>query len=201
MFRYLILFILTVTMALQTVFVHAGFIPYGRIFKAAKDDRTYITQAHDSRLQLKLHKELLLNYPTSLSNISSYVYLGHAFLVGEVQNDSEREQLIECAKNIQELSGVSYYLPLKKSDIQSDTSALEIKLKALFETDFPSSKLTIKVVQNAVILLGVLDSEDQQKVNRSVKDICGSDKIVNFLQIPPSDESKKKRVRPLRNLF
>ncbi|WP_320169770.1 hypothetical protein [Maridesulfovibrio sp.] len=185
----------------QPVFVQAGFMPYGRIFKATQDDRSYITQAHDSRLQLTLHKTLLLDNPSTLLEISSYVFLGHGFLVGEVGSEAERENLINKAKTISELSGLSYFLPLKSETENKTGSTLEIKLKGIFEPDYPASKLTIKVVQDTVVVMGVLQSDEQEQVCDKIRQISGSDKIINFLQAPKSGETKRKRIRPLRNLF
>lgn len=193
--------ILVSFMILQCSFAYAGFLPYGRIYKAAKDDRAYLTQAQDSRLQLNLHKSLLLNYPTSLVNVSSYVFLGHGFLIGEVENIIKRKELIECAKGVSSLTGISYFLPVKNATITNTSSAIEIKLKGILEPDYPSSKLTVKVVQNTIVLLGVLEVEEQKRVTVSIKKISQSSQIINFMQAPTASESKRKRRRPLRNLF
>lgn len=155
--------IIITILVLQGISAHAGFMPYGKIYKAAKDDRSYMTQAHDSRLQLELHKSILLNSPSSLVNISSYVFLGHGFLVGVVENEAERENLIKYSKNVQGLNGISYYLPVKNKTADDSSSALEIKLKGMIEPDYPSSKLTVKVVQNKVVILGVLEPDEQKK--------------------------------------
>ncbi|CCO23741.1 BON domain-containing protein [Maridesulfovibrio hydrothermalis] len=196
------IFLITVFI-MQNVSAHAGFTPYGRIYKAAKDDRAYLTQAQDSRLQLKLRKSLFLKDSSTLMSISSYVFLGHGFLVGETESETVREELIESAKKVSGLSGISFYLPVKNADqaVSETSSALEIKLGGMFEPDYPSSKLTIKVVQNAVVVLGILAPEEQKKVLESLKKISGSNKIINFLQAPVPGESKRQRRRPLRDLF
>ena len=189
--RFFLLILLLTTFILSSNTATAGFMPYGKIFKAAKDDRSYRTQVHDSRLQLKLHKSLLINYPSSLINVSSYVFLGHGFLVGEVENDSERENLIECAKGINDLNGVSYFLPSENSKETETASALELKLKGLLEPDYPSSKLTLKVIQNYIVVLGVLDNQDQKDVLEKIKKMSGPAKIINFLQSPSAESSKE----------
>lgn len=186
---------------LQCIPVYAGFLPYGRIFKAAKDDRSYLTQAHDTRLQLNLHKKMLLNFPENIISISSYVFLGHGFLVGEVDNIIERTKLIECTKEIPGLNGLSYFLPVKNSTITSTSSTLEIKIKGILEPDYPSSKLTVKVVQNTIVLLGVLGLNEQKKVCDSVLKISGTSQLINFIQSPTENEAKRKRFHPLRNIF
>ncbi len=179
----------------------SGFVPYGRIFKATQDERTYITQAQDTRLQIKLHKALALNAPASILYISSYVYLGHGFIIGEVSDETERTNLIESAQSVSGLNAIGYYLPVKLQTQSDEPSALEIKLKGIFEPDYPSSKLTVKVVQDHIVLLGVLDKNDQEIVLNSVEKIAGSNKIINFLQSPQPENRKNRRIRPLRNLF
>ncbi|WP_245543806.1 BON domain-containing protein [Maridesulfovibrio salexigens] len=190
-----------VTPCLIGLSAEAGFVPYGRIFKAVKDERPYITQAQDSRLQMQLHKTILLNCPASLANISSYVYSAHAFLVGEVENDAERDTLINSTKEISGLYGLSYFLPQKKITENNTSSELEIKLKGFIDPKYPSSKVAVKVVQNNVIILGVLAPQEQESVTKSLQEIAGTTKIINFLQEPQQQKKIKKRFRPIRNLF
>lgn len=187
--------------SLNAFSANAGFVPYGRIFKAAKDERPYVTQAQDSRLQLQLHKTLLLNCPESLMSVSSYVYSGHGFLIGEVKNDAEREVLINCTKEVSKLNGISYFLPRTKANNDKVSSSLEIKLKGLIEPDYPSSKVIVKVVQNTVVILGVLESQKQESVCKSVQKISGTSKMINFLQTPHQQKKLKKRLRPLLNFL
>ncbi|MBI9111908.1 MAG: BON domain-containing protein [Maridesulfovibrio ferrireducens] len=188
------------TVATETA--HAGFLPYGRMYKAAKDDRAYTTQARDVRLQLQLHKAVLKEAPSNVINVSSYVYLEHGFLVGEVDSENQSKALVKAAGKLTGLNGVSYYLPLRKTENKPETSsALELKLKSMLEPDYPSSKLTIKVVQDVVVVLGVLTHEEKKKALNSLKDLAGVDKIINFIQTPSPQEVKRSRPRPLRNLF
>ncbi|WP_421901893.1 BON domain-containing protein [Maridesulfovibrio sp.] len=179
----------------------AGFMPYGRIFKAVKDERPYITQAQDTRLQLQLHKAIILNCPSSITEVSSYVFAGQGFLVGEVENEVEREDLINRAKEVKGLYGISYFLPQKKNSNNSTSSELEIKLKGMIDPKYPSSKVTVKVVQDNVVILGVLSPQEQQIVCESVQDISGTAKIINFIQAPQQQKRIERRFRPLRNLF
>ena len=181
---------------------HAGFMPFGRMYKAAKDDRAYIVQASDTKLQLQLHKAILTGNPSSILGISTFVYLGHGFLVGEVDSENQSRSLVDSAKKVSGLNGVSYYLPLKKNDEDTETSsAFEIKINGMLEPDYPSSKLTVKVVQNVVVVLGVLTAEEQEKALNRLKNFDGVDKIINFIQSPSDSETKRVRPRPLRNLL
>ncbi|TIH19776.1 hypothetical protein D0S45_00080 [Marinifilum sp. JC120] len=199
--KYLFIPLVLTVISLNAFNAKAGFVPYGRIFKAAKDERPYITQAQDSRLQLQLHKALLLNCPESLISVSSYVYSGHGFIIGEVKSDAERDALINCAKGVSKLNGISYFLPQSKANDDNVSSGLEIKLKGLIEPEYPSSKVTVKVIQNTVVILGVLESQEQESVCKSVQKISGATKIINFLQTPQQQKKLKKRFRPLRNFF
>ncbi|WP_031480300.1 BON domain-containing protein [Maridesulfovibrio frigidus] len=203
MTKYLQLLLITLLFLLSSLIVaHASFLPFGRMYKAAKDDRTYKTQAQDSRLQLQLHKTILLSMPSELLSISTYVYLGHGFIVGEVQTEEQSRELVAAAGKLDGINGVSYYLPIKsKQDQTATSSALEIKINAIFEPDYPSSKLTVKVVQDVVVVLGVLTSDEQQNTLNSLKKISGADKVINFIQTPSSEETKRNRPKPLRNLF
>ncbi|WP_320175608.1 hypothetical protein [Maridesulfovibrio sp.] len=199
--KYLLVSLVLATTSLICFKAEAGFVPYGRIFKAAKDERPYITQAQDIRLQLQLHKTILLNCPASLTNISSYVYSAHAFLIGEVESDAERDALINSVTELSGLYGISYFLPQKKSTDANGSSELEIKLKGLLDPNYPSSKVIVKVVQNNVVILGVLNPDEQKAVCNSIQQIAGTAKIINFLQSPQQQKKFKKRFRPLRNLF
>ncbi|WP_291326333.1 BON domain-containing protein [Desulfovibrio sp. UCD-KL4C] len=186
----------------QASTAHAGFMPFGRMYKAAKDDRTYMVQASDTRLQLQLHKAILTENPSSILAISTFVYLGHGFLVGEVASESQSRSLVDSAKKVRGLNGVSYYLPLKKSNENTEiSSAFEIKVNGMLEPNYPSSKLTVKVVQNVVIVLGVLTAEEQGKALNLLKSFDGVDKIINFIQPPSDAETKRVRPRPLRNIL
>ncbi|WP_419779596.1 BON domain-containing protein [Maridesulfovibrio sp.] len=198
--KFLLIALILAILCFITYEANAGFVPYGKIFKAVKDERPYITQAQDSRLQLQLHKALILNCPSSLTNVASYVYSGHGFLVGEVESDAERDALLNCAKEINGLYGISYFLP-QKTPIEEASSELEIKLKGIFDPEYPSSQITIKVVQNNVVILGVLNLQEQKSVCASVQKISKTSRIINFLQVPQQQKKLKKRFRPLRNLF
>ena len=177
MIKHLQILSLTLLFLLSSLIVaHAAFLPYGRMYKAAKDDRTYITQAQDSRLQLQLHKTILLTIPSELLSVSSYVYLGHGFIVGEVETEEQSRELVAAAGKLNGINGVSYYLPLKSKKDQTETSsALEIKINAMFEPDYPSSKLTVKIVQGVVVILGVLTPDEQQNALKSLKKISGAE--------------------------
>lgn len=179
----------------------AGFLPYGRIFKATKDERAYTTQAYDLRLQLKLQRILFMDDFASLIDVNCYVYLGHGFLVGEVDDEVQRNSLLECAQAVTGLNGVSYYLPVKKEVPDSGDSALEMRLKGILEPDYPSTQISLRVVQNTVVVIGVLSQNEQEKALAAVKKISGNDQIINFLAAPAPEESKIIRLRPLKRLF
>ena len=205
MTRFFLIANITLLVLFSGSLAKAGFMPYGKIYKAAKDERSYITQAQDSRLQLKLHKALLTDKPSALLDISSYVFQGYAFLIGEVENQKERNTLIEAARSVQGLSGVSFFLPAKKdspADEDIDVpSGLELKLKTLLNPECPSSTVTMKVIQDKVILLGVVDSEGQQAMIDYLHKTVKNAEIINFMQVPQPEKEKRMRRRPLRNLF
>lgn len=186
---------------LSSIPAQAGFLPYGRIFKAAKDERAYTTQAHDTRLQLKLRRVLLMDSFSSLTDVSCYVYQGHGFLVGEVDSAVQRHELLETAQAVSGLNGVSFYLPVKKDVPDDGDSALEMKLEGMLEPNYPSAQVSLRVVQNAVVVLGVLTLEEQATALASVKKMCGGREIINFLQAPNPEDSKIIRPRPLQRLF
>lgn len=199
LFFYLIL---TGTCIFKEATANAGFLPFGRMYKAAKDERAYTVQASDTRLQLQLHKAILQDDPSNILTISTFVYLGHGFLVGEVNSEEQSKNLVNTARKVSGLSGLSYYLPQKINDKKTGTpSTLEMKLKGMLEPDYPSSKLTIKVVQNVVVVLGVLSLDEQTKVLNSLKNFEGVDKVINFLMAPAASEAKRGHPRPLRNLL
>ncbi|SMF04197.1 BON domain-containing protein [Desulfovibrio gilichinskyi] len=197
-----LLFSLSLNCTFHESTAHAGFLPFGRMYKAAKDDRAYVVQASDTRLQLQLHKAILAENPSDILAISTFVYLGHGFLVGEVSSEEQSRSLVDAAKNVSGLNGISYYLPLKKNGENYETSsAFEIKIKGMLEPDYPSSKLTVKVVQNVVVALGVLTEQEQEKALNSLKNFNGVAKVINFIQSPSGAESKRDRPRPLRNFL
>lgn len=179
----------------------AGFVPLGKIYKAAKDDRNYRTQAEDTRLQLELKRTILLDQPTTVLSISGYVYLGHAFIVGEVANKSQRDELLKKAHGISGLRGISYFLPVKNDEKSKAPANLETKFKTLIEPNFPSANLTIKTVQNSIIVMGVLSSADQNKVLKKLEQISPEVELINFMISPDDTQAKRSRPHILKRIF
>src|SRR5262245_29114794 len=75
-----------------------GFRPYRKMAQAATSEESPFAQAGDDKLKLAVREALVAN-GLGLS-VSPYVYMDHAFLVGNVNSVTQRDLAINTASGV-----------------------------------------------------------------------------------------------------
>jgi osmotically-inducible protein OsmY len=196
---------LTATLTLITAAVAAAAVagcaaggarPYRAMAKAASSEESVLAQIDDHRLKASLREALLLG--GAGTSISAYVYMGHAYLVGFVEGDEQRRQVLDAARGVGGLRSVDAYLPDAPAGGSTKAADLalegEVKAALAMDQDQPVTRIDLEVLAGHVVLLGVAGSEDaREAVESDVSRVGGVDGVTNFLLVP---EEGYERLRP-----
>jgi osmotically-inducible protein OsmY len=177
-----------------------GARPYRAMAKAASSEENAFSQAADDRTKIRLREALLTS--GSSVHITPYVYMGHAFLVGTVANDADRDKAVAAAQAVGGVRSVDTYLPTTAAPSSGgavsgkvDDVALEAEVKAaLAEGGNKPTQIDVAVVDGHVVLLGVVASADAiQTATASAQGVSGVTGVTSFLLLP---EEGYERLRP-----
>jgi hyperosmotically inducible protein len=175
-----------------------GARPYRLMAKAATSETNVRTQIDDQRLKASMREALLGNDPGDVLHITPYAYMGHAYLVGFVDNDAQRQNAVAAVRGLEGIRSLDTYLPGKPSSGSSTVDDLSTKaaVKAELALD-PSqvvSRIELEVLNGHVVLLGIVDS--QQVIDSAVAHAQGASGVTgvtNFLLLP---EPGYEKLRP-----
>ncbi len=187
----------------------AAFTPWHAVYKAFKDPRSYMVQAKDARLVLALRRNLLLDDPSSVVDVSVVCLMGRVFLIGQADSARQREEYVQKARATSGVASVNAYLPTKAELVPGDASASKVRLSLFGDNSAAPATLTVKALGGAVVLAGcVASAQDREAVERAVGGVEGVATVVNFLLTPEAGEGKalpgvvpSGRRGPLRRLL
>ena len=178
-----------------------GARPYRAMAKAASSEESPHAQLDDDRLKMAVREALLTSEPGSAVSVTPYVYMGHAYLVGFVDDATERQSLITAARNVQGVRSLDTYLPDRPADSQTVTDlSIEGQVKAALGLGGDRvTQIDLKVLAGQVVLLGVV--ADQAAINTAVtaaQGVSGVTGVTNFLLLPEAGYEKVLQPRLLR---
>ncbi|MEE3328884.1 MAG: BON domain-containing protein [Myxococcota bacterium] len=174
-----------------------AFTPYRLLFSAVKSPESASVFIQDKRLKSQLKRALVLAVPESTLSVSSYVFGGHAYLVGWVDDVNERGEIEEAAKSIGGIQSVDVYLPIKPKGDAAPSSVDELKLKtsvvaSLVEamgTD--QTNVSVDVLGTHVVLVGVVGSASQvHSAREAAEGTKGVSSVTSYLSVPPPADRK-----------
>jgi hyperosmotically inducible protein len=122
-------------------------------------------------------------------DISTYVYHGDVYLVGEYDTVDQKNRALKLAGQVEGVKSVnSFFLPKQEDDTCGATTNLELRAgvkKALIgDRDISAIQVEVKALQCNIILLGVVGSEDEiKKAVSHAKNVEGVRSIISFLKI------------------
>src|SRR5262245_58385725 len=87
--------------------------PYRAMAKAASSEENVMAQADDHRLRMQLRETIAAEDPRELAEVTPYVYMGHAYLVGFVPDRGDGDALVARARAVEGVRSVDSYLPAK----------------------------------------------------------------------------------------
>jgi len=183
---------LTVIGVLLLLFMVCGCMPYGTIYGVAVDERGAGTIVSDAKIKTSIQKEYLEDNDTKILDISVFCYRGEVYLVGEYEQEQQKDRAVKIAGDASGVRSVHTYLVPKKEDktcTASDKLTIQTKINAklVADMDIWSTNIDVKVVQCDVVLLGVVDS--QKTIDRAiahVKSVEGVREITSYLNLKAS---------------
>ncbi|MCH2186645.1 BON domain-containing protein [Myxococcota bacterium] len=175
-----------------------SFTPYRLLVQAVRSPENPRAFVEDKRLKSKLRRALILSNPSSTLSVEPYVAGGHAYLVGWVEDDEERQRIEEAARGVQGLLSLAIYLPTRPTGPEAPSTTNELKLQAKLRLSLreqlggQSQNIDVQVVGHHAVLIGVLRSSSEIEqavgVTRGTEGVSG---VTSFLSIPLSGDAKR----------
>ena len=159
------------------------------IYKSAVDERSLGEQFNDQSITMSIRKKFTEDEKIKYFDISTYVYNGHVYLVGEYETADQKKQAVKLAGQVEGVKSVTdYFLPKKKGDKCGSMNNIELLAKVkeglISDMDISSTQIEVKAIQCNIILLGLVDSADDiKKANTYAKNVKGVRSVKSFLKI------------------
>ncbi len=182
MFRYIrVIYIVLILVILMTGCT--------TIYKSAVDERSVGEQYDDEKITMAIRNKFSDDEKIKYFDISTYVYNGHVFLVGEYETADQKNQAVNLARQVEGVKSVTdYFLPKKKDETCGTTANLELLAKVkkdlIGDGDISSTQIEVKALQCNIILLGLVASADEiSKATAHAKAVEGVRSVKSFLKI------------------
>ena len=159
------------------------------IYKSAVDERSLGEQYDDEKITMAIRKKFSDDEKIKYFDISTYVYYGHVYLVGEYDSVSQKNQALKLARGVAGVKSVTDYFLSKKQDDACGTAAnlklsTKVKLKLIGDKDVSSTQIEVKALQCRIILLGLVSSAgDIKKAIAHAKSVEGVRRVKSYLKI------------------
>lgn len=174
-----------------------GFLPYRMMLQAARSPEKPLAFVHDRVLRLDLRKALVTADPDDALSVSPYVYGGHAYLVGWVASDRERESIEAAARSVPGLRSLTSYLPIEPTgaDAPSETDELALKTKIekaiTLDSDAHRANVSVDVLGTHAVLVGVVaNGAAVQTAGEAARRTPGVSGVTSFLSVPEPGNEK-----------
>lgn len=159
------------------------------IYKSAVDERSVGDQYDDEKITMAIRKKFSADEKIKYFDISTYVYNGHVYLVGEYDSVDQKKQAVKLAREVEGVKSVTdYFLPKKKDDTCGTATNLKLSTKVNIELigdkDISSTQIEVKALQCRIILLGLVSSASE--INKAIahaKSVEGVRSVKSFLKI------------------
>jgi len=159
------------------------------IYKSAVDERSLGEQYDDQKITMAIRSKFSGDEKIKYFDISTYVYNGHAFLVGEYETPDQENQAVKLAREVEGVKSVTdYFLPKKKDKTCGTTTNLKLMAKVkenlIGDEDVSSTQIEVKALQCNIILLGLVASADEiSKARAHARAVEGVRSVKSFLKI------------------
>lgn len=161
----------------------------GTIYKAAVDERSLSQQTADASISGTIMKRYLDDDDVSVMGIEPYTFSGHVYLVGEYENDLQKEKAVSIARSVEGVTGLTTYFLPEKDDADCGTSDNltilgKVKTALIGDGDIWSTNVEVKVVQCRVVLLGLVGSSAQiEKSIAHARTVEGVRSVKSYLRV------------------
>ena len=161
----------------------------GTIYKSAVDERSVGQQYDDEKITMAIRQKFSGDEKIKYFDISTYVYNGHVYLVGEYETADQKDQAVRLAQQVEGVKSVTdYFLPKKEDKTCGTTDDLgllaKVKKDLIADKDISSTQIEVKALQCNIILLGLVSSADDiSKAVAHAKAVEGVRKVKSFLKV------------------
>ena len=159
------------------------------IYKSAVDERSMGEQYDDQSITMSIRKKFGEDEKIKYFDISTYVYNGHVYLVGEYENADQKNQAVRLAQQVEGVKSVTdYFLPKKEDKTCGTTDNLgllaKVKKDLIGDKDISSTQIEVKALQCNIILLGLVSTADElNKAVAHAKAVEGVRSVKSFLKV------------------
>lgn len=174
-----------------------AFLPYRMLLQAARSPEKPLDFAEDKVMRLDLRKALVEAAPDDTLSVSPYVVGGHAYLVGWVSSDEEREKLEAAAGTVPGLISLNSYLPVKPTGTDAPSETDELALKAKIDeaialaSSAHSVNVDVDVLGTHAVLVGAVGSSGAvQTAGEAARQTQGVTGVTSFLTVPAPGKEK-----------
>ena len=158
------------------------------IYGVAVDERNVKTIAADGKIKASIVSGFVGDDLVKILYISTYCYSGHVYLIGEYDQETQRDRVVTIAKGIKGVRSVTPYLLAKrKGDLCGMTDNLsvltKVKAKLIGDKTIHSTNIDVEVVQCQVVLLGIVETRNEiEKAVTHAGAVEGVRKVKSFLK-------------------
>ena len=159
------------------------------VYKSAVDERSLGQQYDDQAITMSIRKKFAEDEKIKYFDISTYVYNGHVYLVGEYETVDQKNQAVKLAGQVEGVKSVTdFFLPKKEDDTCGTATNLKllakVKKELIGDKDISSTQIEVKALQCNIILLGLVGSADEiKKAVSHAKTVEGVRSVKSFLKI------------------
>jgi hyperosmotically inducible protein len=172
--------------------------PDGAMERAARSEEDLASKLEDRAMKAEMLANLMEDRAVAPADVTPYVHMGHAFLVGSVKTTAQRDAAIADAWKVQGVRSVEAYLP-EAARGRHSASKTDIGLKKELEGKLSldpalTTRVHLQMVGGHAVLLGVVPSREAvQAAGAIAQGTDGIAGVTNFLLVP---EEGYERGRP-----
>lgn len=153
----------------------------------ATDRRSAGEQVDDKSIELKIGQEMRRAFPQDEVRINNHSYAGQVLLVGDVPNDSIRQQAQSVAGKVDKVRSVVNQLRVGEVtplSVRTNDSWLSSKiLTALISTrDVPTRTISITTERGVVYLQGKVTRDEGARAAKVTSQVSGVNRVVTLFQ-------------------
>ena len=161
----------------------------GTAYSAARDERTIGAVIDDKKIEGKIKYELLRDDRIKGLDISVYVFLGKAYLIGVVETGAQKNRAVSIASSVQGVKSVSTYLLDKKAStvgksVDDVAITAKVKAKMIKDKEMKATQVNVKTVLGHVVLLGIVGNQkDANKAVQYAKSVESVRNVKSYIRV------------------
>jgi len=160
----------------------------GTAYKTARDERSLGTIIDDKKIETKIKTEMIKDKVIKALDISVYCFKGTVFLVGLIEQDAQKDRVIQLAKGVDGVKSIETYILHKGEDrsigksVDDVVITAKVKAKLIGDKKMKSTQVEVKTIKGHVVLLGIISTKKEiKKAIAYAKQVEGVQKVKSFM--------------------